>query len=93
MINKIIDKFMPWLLILLGLFVGYMGEVIPGGLGVILGILMFDFNLKKYIPYLVIILGLFLLGFMGQIYPAAACVILGVLFLLERFWPEEKKSE
>lgn len=92
MMNKLIDKFMPYLMILLGLIVFlYMGEMILGGIGIVLGTLMFEVNYKKYLPFLLILLGLFLLGFMGQIYPAVACIILGVLFLLERFWPEDKK--
>jgi len=92
-INQIIDKFMPYILILLGLFLVYTGEMIPGGIGIILGVIMLDFNLKKYIPYLFILLGLFLLGFMGQIYPAAVCIILGALLLLERFWPDRKIND
>lgn len=80
-------------MILLSLFTVYTGEIIPGGIGIILGILMFEFNLMRYLPFLLILLGLFLLGFMGLIYPAAACIIFGVLMLLEKIWPEAKKSE
>lgn len=80
-------------MILLGLFTVYLGEIIPGGIGIILGILMFEINLMRYLPFLLILLGLFLLGFMGLIYPAAACIIFGVLMLLEKIWPEAKKSE
>lgn len=87
---SIIDKVMPYLLILLGLFTVYIGELIPGGVGIILGILMFEIDFKKYLPFLLIFLGLFLLGFMGQIYPAAACIIFGVILLLEAIWPEKK---
>lgn len=91
--NQIIDKFMPYILILLGLFLVYTGEVIPGGIGVVMGVFMFGIDLKKYGPFIIICLGLFMLGFMGQIYPAAACIILGALFLLERFWPDRKIND
>lgn len=91
--NKLFDKFLPYLMILLGLFTVYTGDIIPGGVGIILGIFMFEINLMRYLPFLLILLGLFLLGFMGLIYPAAACIIFGVLMLLEKIWPEAKKSE
>ncbi len=88
--NKIIDKLLPYILILLGLFVGVKGEFVPGGIGVFMGVFMFGVDLKKYGPYILILLGLFILGFLKQIYPAAACLIFGGIIILERIWPDRK---
>lgn len=93
MMNKIFDKLLPYSLIILGLFLGVIGERIPAVVGILLGILGLNLGIKKYLPYLIIFLGLFLLGFMGQIYPAAACIIWGMLLLLEKIWPEKKKAD
>ena len=57
--NKIIDKILPYILILLGLLLVYTGEMKLGGIGVVMGVFLFGIDLKKYGPFIIIILGLF----------------------------------
>ena len=90
--NSIIDKFTPYLFVLLGLFLFvFTGDAILAGISLGLSVLGLGIDINKYMPYIFVLLGILLLGYMGQIYPAVACFLIGLIMILEKIWPEKSK--